>query len=288
MTRLRTLALLASVCLAAGGCSSRDEPVTGCAKGGLATFAAGTLTLSTGIVTRAPWVSGPVQKGRSADPRNGQGYDAAVGYALAARLGFDKDHVTWRAAAFADVLSPGPKPWDVNVNQVTIRDDRRAAVDLSRPYYVVRQAVVTLEGRPAAHAASLQAFETVRFAVVTGSAGEAALEQAVPLGSPAARYPDLDKVRGAVSTGTQDALVTDFLTALRLDRDDNLLVGGTLVGVLPRREEPSAEAFGMVLAKGSPLTSCVNAAVAEMERDGTLRRLERKWLVDGPGWRWFE
>lgn len=288
VTNARGLALIAVMALLTGGCrGSGTTALEGCAPASLATRTKGTLTLSTGVITRSPWVSGPTQEGRSADPRNGKGYDAAVGFALAERLGFDASQVKWVASPFADTLAAGAKPWDVNVNQVTIRGDRAKDVDLSRPYYTSRQAVVTLKGRPAAGSTSVADLRSVTFAVVAGTAAQTALTQTVHPTTPALTYPDLDKVRGAVSSGAQQALVTDFVTALRLDSQETELVDGTLVGVLPRMKDGSAERFGLVLQKNSPLTPCVNKALDAMDDDGSLERLERKWLVEAQGWKWL-
>lgn len=283
----RPLALLSAVCLLASGCGGADKrALEGCAPDRLATLTKGKLTLSTGVITRSPWVSGPTKNGRSGDPRNGQGYDAAVGLALGQRLGFEKSEVTWVAAPFAEALAAGKKSWDVNINQVSMRDDRRINIDFSRPYYTLRQAVVTLTDREAAKASDLDDLRHLTFAVLKDSPAQTALARLGQLDTPALVYDDFNKVRGSVSGGT-DALVTDYVTALRLDSDESQLVNGTLLGVLPKVPDQSAEQFGMVLEKGSSLTGCVDVALDAMDADGTLERLERKWLVEQQGWKWF-
>jgi polar amino acid transport system substrate-binding protein len=266
--------------------ASAASPTGACGPDRLATKERGTLTLSTGVITRAPWVVGPQEQGRSADPHHGQGYDAAVGYTLAERLGFDRADVKWVATPFADALREGQKPFDVNVNQVTIRADRDAAVDLSRPYYRARLAVVALKGSPVLRDTSLDDLRGRTFAVVRGSAAASAAGEVLPSAAVTA-YPDLEEVRRAVSMGARDALVVDYLTALRLDADETQLVDGAMAGVLPSLLA-DGEQFGLVLEKGSALTACVDEALAGMESDGTLRSLEQRWLVDEPGWRWFE
>jgi polar amino acid transport system substrate-binding protein len=45
------------------------------------------------------------------------------------------------------------------------------------------------------------------------------------------------------------------------------------------------EQFGLVLDKGSALTSCVTKAVDALRQDGTLASIEKQWLseaVDAP------
>lgn len=274
---------LLAACTGGSATTAAQPDLSRCTPDQLATVETGRLTLSTGVVTRAPWVvGGDLAAKTSGDPNDGKGYDAAVGFALAERLGFAKDAVTWAGVPFAEVLKPGEKTFDVNVNQVTITPERQAAVDFSTPYYVMRQAVVSLTGRPAAEAKSLADLRSVTFAVVECSDAQRVLTEQVQLDTPPAAYPELDKVRGAVSSNTQNALVVDFQTAMELDRDDTRLVDGDLVGQLPRGKE-SGPAFGLVLEKDSPLTTCVDAALEAMRQDGTLDRLEQQWLMDEPG-----
>jgi polar amino acid transport system substrate-binding protein len=269
--------LLVAACSSAG--ADERAPLEGCAPDRLTTLTPGRLTLSTGPVTRAPWVVGGEVDGRSPDPRQGRGYDAAVGYALAARLGFAREAVTWVSTPFAATLAEGDKPFDVNVNQVTITPERAQEVDLSTAYLVVPQAVVTLSNRPVARAEDLDGLRDATFAVLRGSAAEraiAAVRAPVP-------YDDPDDVRRAVSEDTQTALVTDLVTAMRLDADDQQLVDGELVGTLPVRDG-EGEQFGLVLEKGSPLTSCVDAALEVMRDDGELAALQARWLNEETGW----
>lgn len=271
--------LLTGACTSSAASPGRGA-LSACTPDKLSTVQPDRLTLSTGVVTRAPWVLGQ-DNDTVSDPRSGRGYDSAVGFELARRLGFTDAQVSWVAVPFTEAIAAGPKDFDVNVNQATISEDRRADVDLSTPYYVMRQAVVTLSGRPAAAATSLDDLADVTFATVQGTPAMASLTGSVDLATAPVDYPELNEVRAAVSSGRQDALVVDFQTALELDRDEQQLVDGELVGVLPQ-DEQGAETFGFVLEKSSPLTGCVNAALAAMRADGTLDDLERRWLIEEP------
>ena len=282
-----TVLLAVTAALSLAGCTGAaaggSATGAGCRPGQLDTVTPGTLTLSTGAVTRAPWVVGGDAK-TSGDPRDGKGYDAAVGLAVAERLGYPAEKVTWTGTPFLEAVAPGPKDFDVNVNQATITAERRTDVDLSEPYYVVRQAVVTVKGRAVAQVQDLGGLVDVGTAAIAGSPSIEAFRQAVPGARPPVGYPDLDAVRGAVSSGRQDAAVVDFPTALQLDQDERLLVDGELVGLLPPGTGAQEE-YGLVLEKGSPLTACVDDALAALRADGTLDRLAQQWLVDGPGYR---
>ena len=139
------LAALAAVLLAAG-CAPADSGTTtttaspyanACAKDSLALRTAGKFTVGTDKPAYSPWFVDD-------DPSNGKGYESAVAYAVAKQLGYAPTDVTWVVAGFNSVIAPGPKSFDVDVNQVSITDERKKAVDFSSGYYDVTQAVVAV------------------------------------------------------------------------------------------------------------------------------------------------
>jgi polar amino acid transport system substrate-binding protein len=241
----------------------------------LATKKTGTLTLSTGAITHAPWVVGTAAKGRSSDPRGGKGYDAAVGYSLAEHLGYDAKHVAWIGLDFGTSIKAGTKTFDVSINQATITDERRKDVDLSTPYWVVRDAVVTIKGRPLADVTTLEQMVDFPLATVTVDHRKA------PDGVKLVQFATYDDLRRSVVAGTQQGLITSYNAATRIDRDQREIANAKMVAVLPVVK--GAETYGMVLQKGSPLTSCVDDALAAMRKDGTLGQLEQRWLIQEPG-----
>jgi polar amino acid transport system substrate-binding protein len=54
--------------------------------------------------------------------------------------------------------------------------------------------------------------------------------------------------------------------------------GGVIVGQFPAPE--GGEYFSLVLGKDSPMTPCVNKAIASMRDDGTLDSITKEWLAD--------
>ena len=53
-----------------------------------------------------------------------------------------------------------------------------------------------------------------------------------------------------------------------------------IVGQFAPPTGADAEHFSVVLAKGSPLTACVNTAIAALKSDGTLDAITKEWLAD--------
>ena len=179
----------------------------------------------------------------------------------------------WVRTSFESAIAPGPKNFDVNIQQYTITDERKQAVDFSSPYYAVTQAVVTVASSPAAAVTTLDGLRGLKLGAQVGTTS---YDAAKALGSAGLSiYNNNDDAKAALSSGQIDALVLDLPTAFQVSGE---LAGGTIVGQLPAGG--SAEQFGIVLDKGSPLTACVSGAVDALRADGTLAALQQQWLTE--------
>ena len=65
---------------------------------------------------------------------------------IASQLGFTKAQVKWTVVPFNNSFRPGKKPFDFYVTQVSFSPERARAVDFSKSYYFVNQAVVAPQG----------------------------------------------------------------------------------------------------------------------------------------------
>jgi polar amino acid transport system substrate-binding protein len=243
-----------------------------CSPQTLKTRTPGTLTVGTDKPAYEPWFSGD-------DPTNGKGYESAVAYAVAKQLGYARDAVKWSVVSFNSAIAPGPKTFDVDINQVSITDERKKNLDFSTGYYDVAQSVVTVKGSKAAEVTTLAQLKKLKLGAQVGTTSYTAAKNQVAPAKPVAVYNTNDDAKAALQNGQIDALVVDLPTGLFLAAAD--LDGGKLVGQLPVTGKP--EQFGMVLDKGSSLTPCVSQAVDALRADGTLRRLQRQWLTDTAG-----
>ena len=77
------------------------------------------LTIATGNPAFEPWVVGDA-------PESGEGFEAAVAYAVAEEMGFAEEHVTWVRTSFDEAIAPGPKNFDFNLQQFSISPERTA------------------------------------------------------------------------------------------------------------------------------------------------------------------
>jgi len=244
-----------------------------CSKDQLKLKSPGKLTIGTDKPAYSPWFVDD-------DPTNGKGFESAVAYAVADKLGFAKGDVAWTVAKFDTLFSPKATPFDVDINQISITDDRKKVVDFSSGYYDVAQAVVTVKGSKIAGAKSLADLKDAKLAAATGTTSYDAIVNTIKPSSTPATFPDNDKAKLALANGQVDGLVVDLPTALFLANAD--IENGTVVGQLPPAGG-TKEQFGLLLEKGSPLTACVTQAVDALRADGTLQKLQQQWLTDTAG-----
>ncbi|MCW4457661.1 ABC transporter substrate-binding protein [Microbacterium sp. MPKO10] len=268
--RSAVIASAAAVMLALSACSASGTQESGSSDSELETVTPGTLTIATGEPAYSPWVEND-------DPESGEGFEAAVAYAVAEKLGFDKSDVTWIRTPFDTVIAPGPKDFDINIQQFSANEDREKAVDFSSPYYETTQGVVSVEGSPAADASSLADLADVKVGVAAGSTSIAAVKEAIGT-DPAIFNSNEDTVQALIS-GNIDALVTDLPTAFY--NANAVLDDGVLVGQF--ESSAGGDELAFLLENDSPLTQAVTDAVDALREDGTLDDLAETWLADNAG-----
>jgi polar amino acid transport system substrate-binding protein len=279
--RLTVLTALTATALLAG-CAPQDEADSGndssagqtsaesCTPDQMETISEGVLTVATDKPAYEPWFVDD-------DPTNGQGYESAVAYAIAEELGYAEDQVEWISVPFNKVVQPGDKEFDLDLNQVSITEERRQAVDFSSGYYDVRQTVVTTKGSPIAGATSVDELADAKLGAQVGTTSYDAITEQVQPSSDPAVYDTNDQAVQALENGQIDGIVVDLPTAYYMR--DVQLGEGVIVGTMPL-PDGDVEQFGAVLDKGSPLTECVSGAVDTLREDGTLDQLEQEWLAE--------
>ncbi|WP_333778467.1 ABC transporter substrate-binding protein [Streptomyces sp. IBSBF 3136] len=271
-----TIALLATTV----GCAPQPEdkasaPSSGsaaksCAQGKLATKTSGKLTIATDEPAYEPWF-------KDDKPANGKGFESAVAYAVAERLGYGRGAVVWQSVPFNKAFAPGVKTFDFDINQVSISAERKKAVDFSSGYYDVRQAVIALKGGRAAKATTIAALRNLKLGAQVGTTSLDYITDVVKPKQQAAVYAKNDQAKSALKNGQVDAVVTDLPTAFYITSAE--VTNARIVGQF-ENQGAAPEQFGLVLDKGSALTSCVSGAVDALRKDGTLAKIEKQWLSD--------
>ncbi|MCK6081618.1 transporter substrate-binding domain-containing protein [Microbacterium sp. EYE_5] len=226
----------------------------------------GKLTIATGETAYEPYVIDD-------DPASGEGFEAAVAYAVADKLGFAEGDVEWVRTSFDAAIAPGPKSFDFNVQQYTITDERKQGVDFSSPYYSASQSLIALKGGAADGVTDLDGLKDITIGAMANSTSALTLD-ALDLGLEPKLYNSNEDATAALSAGQVDAVVLDTPTAyvaVNFYIEDSFFVGE-----LPK--SGIEDQWGLLLAKDSPLTPAVSAAVDELREDGTLADLEEEWL----------
>jgi polar amino acid transport system substrate-binding protein len=267
------IALTVAFAFGISACSSSDSTESAsasCEKADLATVADGVLTIATGEPAYYPWVIDDA-------PESGEGFEAAVAYAVATQLGFSKDEVKWVRTTFDSAVTPGEKNFDFNLQQFSITEERKAAVDFSSPYYTAPQAIVSFKGSKIDGKSSIADLKDAKLGAAVGTTSLDAIEN--QLGLKASVFNDNAAGVSALKNKQIDGLVVDLPTAFYLSGVE--VENGIIVGQLA--SSGSGDQFGLLLTKGSALTSCVSGAVDAITADGTLASITDTWLAANTG-----
>ena len=260
------IAVVAAVTLAA--CAGTPSSSSTAADGELQTVTAGKLTIATGEPDYEPWFVDD-------DPSNGKGFEGAVANAVAEQLGFDSSDIEWVRTGFDAAIAPGPKDWDINIQQFSVTDERKNAVDFSSPYYTTTQAVVALNSSSSASATTIDELKKAKVGVASGTTSYTVAKEQLGDANLSV-FNTVDDVVLALQAGQIDAMITDLPGAFYITGavvDDSTVTGQF-------ESSDGGDEFAVVLPKGSALTKAVSDAVDALREDGTLDELQQKWLSD--------
>ena len=253
-----------------------------CAKDSLTTMAAGKLTVGTDNPAYPPYFQIPEGTATApwelGDPTNGEGFESAFAYALADQLGFAEADVAWVVVPFDNSFAPGAKTFDIDVNQVSFKPERAEAVDLSDGYYTLNQSIVALKDNGVATAKTVADLKAFKFGAQTGTTSLDTINNVIAPTAAAQIYNSNDDAIAGLQAKQIDGLVVDLPTAFYVTAAQ--VENSVIVGQFAPPTGADAEHFSVVLAKDSPLTDCVNTAIAAMKSDGTLDAITQEWLSD--------
>jgi polar amino acid transport system substrate-binding protein len=293
--------VMAAACSTSGGASPSASPVASasvpvaasestapsvspdaCAKDSLTTTTAGKLTVGTDNPAYPPYFQIPAGTATApwelGDPTSGEGFESAFAYALGDKLGFAKTDVVWVVVTFDNSFAPGAKTFDIDVNQVSYKPDRAQAVDLSDGYYTLNQSIVALKDSGVASAKTVADLKQYKFGAQTGTTSLDTINSVIAPTAAAQVYNSNDDAIAGLKAKQIDGLVVDLPTAFYVTAAQ--VENSVIVGQFAPPTGTDAEHFSVVLAKASPLTACVNAAIADMKSDGTLDAITQEWLSD--------
>ncbi len=247
-----------------------------------ALFDSTALTIGTDNPAFQPWFAGTGTYGDwtaqpnsgTGNPASGEGFESAVAYQIAEKLGVATDQVNWTPVNFNESYKPGNREYDFYLGQVSYSPERAQVVAFSDGYYDVNQALVANKGTPAANATSIADLKPLKLGAQIGTTSYSYIvDQVQPDQQPAVFDRSVDVIQ-ALNNGQIDAYVVDAPTAYV-----NVLIGQAENGVVVGQFPNDGEYFGMTFDKDSPLVECVNLALEELKSDGTLADLQAQWLA---------
>ena len=265
--------------LAATTASARERVAAACADD---VIHSGTLTVGTDNPAFPPWFGGGTKKGSAwkiNDPSTGKGFESAVVYAVAKKLGFSHANVNWVYTPFARSYAPGKKSFDFDINEISYTAARAKVVSFSSSYYDVNQAVVVRKGTPIANVRSAAGLRKYKLGAQLGTTSyDYIVKHIKPSQQPAVYQQNIAAI-SALKNGQIDGLVVDLPTSFYVTAVQ--VPNSKILGQFPTAVH--GEHFGMVLAKGNPLTACVNRALSSLRKSGQLKRIQQTWLGKAAG-----
>jgi polar amino acid transport system substrate-binding protein len=249
------------------GGSSPSASAASCSKAAIQKdlYTKGVLTVATDNPVFTPWF---VNNKAS----NGQGYESAIAYAIAAQLGFSKSQVVWVTEPFSSSYAPGPKKFDFDINEISYTPQRAQAVTFSNSYYDVQQAIVALKGSPILTKHSTADLKKYLYGDQVGTTGLTYITNDIQPTQQPKVFDTLSEVSAALEAHRIDALITDTPTAQYMASSQ--LKHAVLVAQFPS----VGEHYGLLFHLGNPLVNCVNKAIATLKANGTLHQLQQKYL----------
>ena len=192
------------------------------------------------------------------------GFEVEIADALAKKLGVRAQMVQNQWDVLVPALQRGN--FDIVLNGLEITDEHRAQIAMSVPYYVYSQQIITKKDNDSlTNMASLKGHAV---GTLSGTVAQRLLDQAG--GVDVRVYPGQVEPFRDLNNGRIDAVMLDLPIAVYyLTKEPNLKRSG----------EPFAPGYyGVGIRKeDETLLLALNKAIAELQGDGTLEKIYRKW-----------
>jgi polar amino acid transport system substrate-binding protein len=226
---------------------------------------AGTLTVGFDVPAPGFWngrVSGTTI-------RHPSGFEYALSQAVAKKLGIKT--VKYVRAPFGGLFSPARKKYDFAFEEVTITAQRAKVVSFSTPYFDANQGVLIRKDlTPPTRIADLKTLQLCAQATTTGlSYIQHALR---PAKKPLVYSASSSAAFDAVEAKKCDALILDVPIVVSQSKKKPGAYGGVVGQIVTH------EAYGAVMDKGSKLKPFLDRAIKALKANGTVNRLQKKWL----------
>lgn len=230
-------------------------------------FEPGKLTVATSEPAYPPWMMDD-------DPASGIGFENGLVYALAEELGFNREDVVWVRQTFDQGIAPGAKPYDFNIQQYTVTEERKEFVDFSMVYYKPEKAVVALPGSGISEAESFEDLRKARWGATIGTADLDYIENVIGA-EDVAVFNDQIGTFQALLGGQIDATCIELPTALYVTAVQ--VPEAEVSAILPH--DPKDLGHGLIFEKGNPLVDWINQGLQAVIEKGVVDELTKEYLI---------
>ena len=201
--------------------------------------------------------------------KNPSGFEHSLSLAIAKQMGISD--VEFLRSPFGTILLAGSKKFDFALEETTITVQRAKVIGFSVPYFDANQGVLIRKGLPKpTRIAQLKPLQTCAQAATTGLSWiqhklRPAKKALVYSASSTAAF-------DAVERGDCDALILDVPIVVSQSKKKPGAYGGVAGQI------DTNEGYGAVMEKGSALKPFVDKAIKKLRANGTIDRLQRRWL----------
>ncbi|MBN2048812.1 MAG: transporter substrate-binding domain-containing protein, partial [Spirochaetales bacterium] len=166
------------------------------------------------------------------------------------------------------------KPYDFNIQQYSVTEERREFVDFSIVYYNPEKAVVALPESDISGARSFADLRKARWGATIGTTDLDYIEKVIGV-KDIAVYSDQAGTFQALLGGQIDATVISLPTALYATAVQ--VPEATIAAILPH--DPKDEGFGLVFEKDNPIVPWINEGLEAIIADGVVAELTSTYLI---------
>jgi polar amino acid transport system substrate-binding protein len=201
--------------------------------------------------------------------RNPTGFEAGLAQAIAKNLGLAK--LVYLRAPFGGLFSPASKKYDFALEEVTITTQRAKVVGFSVPYFDANQGVLIRKGL--AKPTSIAALKSLQLCAQSDTTGLAYIQHTLrPAKKPLVYSSSSTAAFDAVQAGKCDALILDVPIVVSQSQKKPGAYGGVVGQIVTH------EGYGAVMDRGSKMKPFVDRAIKALKANGTIDRLQKKWL----------
>lgn len=193
-----------------------------------------------------------------------KGFDIDLANLIAGRLGKQAVFDNIQFSTILPALTAGQV--DVAIATITITEERKKNFDLTRPYYFEGIAAVFRKEMPITNVTFLKG---KKVACQLGSTMEIWLKK---------NFPDQPMIAMNYNNQAIEALKAGHVDVVLLDGSQGAVFSQKNPGLSYAIITQSKEGYGLALKKNSPLTAKINVILNQLETEGEIEKLKKKWL----------